>query len=125
MEYMYKSRKVVNDEYKLKTYLEQTNTQKAKDILMRRLHMIKLECNFRSRKENQRCEICSHDSVNTELYFACKGLADLQEITNARAEDMMSNDTQKHLRVSKFIKKSRNVNWTKRKYEKLKVEQKQ
>ena len=112
---MYKSRTVVNDEYKLKTYLEQTNTQEARDILMTRLHMIKLECNFRRRKENQRFEICSHDNVNTEHYFASKGLVDLQQVTNARAEDMVSNNTQKLMWASKFIKKSRNVNWTKRK----------
>ena len=57
------------------------------DYLMMRLHMIKLECNFRSRKENQMCEIGSHDNANTEHYFACKGLVDLQQVTNARAED--------------------------------------
>ena len=34
--------------------------QETKDILMMRLHMIKLECNFRNRKENQRCERYVH-----------------------------------------------------------------
>ena len=67
--------------------------------------LIVLECNFRSRKENQRCEICSHDNVDTEHYFAWKGLADLQQVTNARAEDMMNNETQKLMWASKFIKK--------------------
>ena len=72
---MYKSRTVVNDEYKLKTYLEQTNiTQEAKDILMMRLHMIKLDCNFRCRKENQRCEICSHNNVKHRALFCMQRL---------------------------------------------------
>ena len=83
--------------------------------------MIKLECNFRSGEENQRREICPHDNVNTEHYFACKCLVDLQQVTSARAEDMMSNDTKKFMRASKFIKKVEMVIGPKYKNQSLKL----
>ena len=83
---MSKTRTIMNDEYKIKPYLQETTLTEATDILRTRLHITKLTCNY---GKNDNCPLCGYiGHIRTEHYFECPMVKTIAEIWETTKKDL-------------------------------------
>lgn len=105
---MKKTRTVKDDVYEMKQYLKNNTVNEVKGIMMTRLHMTKLECNYQSSKNSTKCPLCGKESdegINTEHYFGCSATVHLARIWETEEDDIRSNEVEELRRAKNFIEK--------------------
>ena len=90
---------MINDRFEISPYLKETTLEESRKILMMRLHMINIPCNYQSTEEAV-CWMCGIKKVKTKHYFECRELANKW---GAKMEDMTSEDTKTLLRASRHL----------------------
>ena len=97
-----KGRTVMKDEYTLKQYFKETTLTQTTQILMTRLHMTKLPCNYKNTIEDEKCWLCGGTNITTEHYFKCPQTESLKRRWNTRVGDLQG-APEELARASDFI----------------------
>ena len=100
---MYRSTAVVKSDYGMKQYLKETRATQATRILMARLHMIQLPCNYRKEDEDKKCPLCQAENIRTEHYFHCVKTEKLRNTWSTVEADLQSDDACVLLRATDFL----------------------
>ena len=98
-----KARTVLKSEYEMKQYLKETRASQATRILMARLHMIQLPCNYKKEEEDKRCPLCQMVNIRTEHYFHCAMTEKLRKSWGTTETDLQSDDACVLLRATNFL----------------------
>ena len=102
---MSKCRTICNEEYSMKDYMKECTSNDAIHILRMRLHMVKLPCNYKNNKWNERCRVCGEiTGIKTEHYFVCSGAVYIRKRWNITINSLTSNDIDELKRASQYIK---------------------
>ena len=98
-----KARTVLKSDYEMKQYLKETRASQATRILMARLHMIQLPCNYKKEEEDKRCPLCQTANIRTEHYFHCAMTEKLRKSWGTTETDLQSDDACVLLRATNFL----------------------
>ncbi len=99
---MSKTRTIMDDEYKMKTYFDETTVSEATDILRTRLHITKITCNY---GKNDNCPLCGHvGHIRTEHYFECAMVKPIADIWQTSKEDL-NGSLENMVRAKNHLKK--------------------
>ena len=94
-----------DDRHETRNYLKESTIKEAKKILIARLHMTKIPCNYRT-SEIKGCWLCGQQNeIRTEHYYECSGTRILRRNWSAKKEHLNSPDTNELTRTSMFLEK--------------------
>ena len=84
--------------YEQKEYMKSTTVEQCKNILLLKLHMTNIPCNYEAGEST--CWLCGESNASTEHYFSCK---EVKNIWNVKAENLASEKTSELLRASSLL----------------------
>ena len=84
--------------YEQKEYMKSTTVEQCKSILLMKLHMTNIPCNYETGEST--CWLCGESNASTEHYFSCK---EVKNIWNVKAENLVSDKTSELLRASSLL----------------------
>ena len=100
-----KSRTVKDDIYKMKEYLQRETLQDVKKVLRYRVHMNSIPGNFKGKKREGICPLCSEQEGNTEHYFRCDKVQQLKEIWEVSEKELRTQDRKTMISIGCFMEK--------------------
>ena len=80
--------------------------EEIKEVLLIRLHMIRLKCNYRNTEDNSKCQFCSQEEETTEhIIFNCKKIEYLRQDIGLEETDIINDDSKSAVKLAKLMKR--------------------